>query len=120
LKKGIASKDVDAYISESPKETQPKLREVRAIIKEVAPKAVESISYRIPYYHYKGRLVYFALMKSYIGLYLRPPTIEQHGKDLAGYVTTKSAVHIPLDKDIPRSLIKKLVKAAIRKNEAES
>lgn len=114
-----ASKEVDAYISAAPKEAQRKLREVRAAIKSVAPTANESISYGMPYYNYKGRLAWFGLHKSHIGLYLRPPIVEEHKKELAGYQTTKSAIHLPLDRKIPISLIKKLVKARMKKNKAE-
>jgi uncharacterized protein YdhG (YjbR/CyaY superfamily) len=86
---------------------------------ETAPTARESISYRIPFYDYKGRLVWFGLQKAHIGLYVRPPVIEEHKKELAGYATTKSAVHLPLDRKIPIPLIKRLVKARMKKNEAE-
>jgi uncharacterized protein YdhG (YjbR/CyaY superfamily) len=98
---------------------QKKLREVRAAIKEAAPNAKESISYRMPYYDYKGRLAWFGLHKEHIGLYLRPPVIEEHRRELAGYETTKSAVHLPLDKMIPVPLIKELVRARMKKNDAE-
>ncbi|MGI0091284.1 MAG: DUF1801 domain-containing protein [Nitrososphaerales archaeon] len=52
-----------------PKEVQPKLREIRAAIREAAPDAVESISYGMPFYSFKGesgfqaRLCYFGLLK---------------------------------------------------------
>ncbi len=92
---------------------------MRAAIREVAPDAAESISYRMPYYSYKGRLAWFGLHESHIGLYLRPPVIEEHKVELAGYVTTKSAVHLPLDRKVPVSLTKKLVRARMKKNEAE-
>lgn len=111
-------KNVDDYISAAPAEVRHKLEEVRAAIREVAPIAVESISYQMPYYNYKGRLAWFGLQRQHIGLYLRPPIIEEHKKELAGYVTTKSAVHLPLDKKIPVSLVKKLVKARMKKNDA--
>jgi uncharacterized protein YdhG (YjbR/CyaY superfamily) len=114
-----AAKNVDEYISAAPKEVQDKLREVRAAIMEVAPAAHESISYGMPYYDYKGRLAWFGLHKAFIGLYLRPPVIEKHKNELAGYDTTKSAVHLPLDRKIPVALIKKLVKARMKINEAE-
>ena len=112
-------KNVDAYISAAPKEVQDKLREVRAAIREAAPTAHESISYRIPYYEYRGRLVWFGIQRAHIGFYVRPPVIEEHKDELAGYDTTKSAIHLPLDRKIPIPLIKKLVKARMEKNEAE-
>src|SRR5712691_5953534 len=39
------SESVDAYISAAPQGVRPKLKEVRAAIREVAPMAAESISY---------------------------------------------------------------------------
>jgi len=100
-------------------EVRHKLEEVRAAIREVAPTAAESISYQMPYYNYKGRLAWFGLQSRHIGLYLRPPVIAEHKKELAGYETTKSAVHLPHDKKIQVSLVKKLVKARMKKNDAE-
>jgi uncharacterized protein YdhG (YjbR/CyaY superfamily) len=114
-----APKDVDEYIARAPKEAQDKLQEIRVAIREAAPTAVESISYGIPYYDYKGRLAWFGLAKAHIGLYVRPPVVEAHKNELADYETTKSTVRFPLDKKIPVPLIKKLVKARMKKNEAE-
>jgi len=116
---GKQGETVDAYIRAAPKSAQSKLREFRAVIKDIAPTAKESISYQMPFYDYKGKLVWFGLQRGYIGLYLRPPVIAEHKRELAKYVTTKSAVHFPLDKKPPIPLIKKLVKARMKKNESE-
>jgi uncharacterized protein YdhG (YjbR/CyaY superfamily) len=110
---------VDAYILAAPKEAQGKLREFRVAIKDVAPNSKESISYKMPFYNYKGSLAWFGLQRGYIGLYLRPPVIAEHKRELAKFVTTKSAVHFPLDRKIPIPLIKKLVRARMKKNESE-
>ncbi len=111
-------KNVDEYIAKAPKAVQFHLQEIRRAIRQLAPDAKESISYNMPYYSYQGRLVWFASMKGYIGLYLRPPVIAEHERDLIAYTTTKSAVHFPLGKKLPLPLIKKLVRARMRKNEA--
>jgi uncharacterized protein YdhG (YjbR/CyaY superfamily) len=108
---------VDKYISSAPKGAQKKLQEVRKAIRAACPAAKESISYRMPYYDYKGRMAWFGLQRSHIGLYLRPPVVAQHKKALKGYRTTKSAVHLPLDKRIPVALVKRLVKARMRIND---
>jgi uncharacterized protein YdhG (YjbR/CyaY superfamily) len=114
------SKDVDAYIAKCPKSTHGKLKEIRAAIKEVAPGATETTSYfRMPGYYYpgydyNGMFAWFGLQKSHISLLLRPPTIQDHEKELAGYATTKAAVHLPLDGRVPIPLVKKLVKASLK------
>ncbi len=110
-------RDVDAYIARARKETRGKLKAMRAAIREVAPDAVESISYGMPGYD-KGRIAWFGLMKKHIGLYLRPPVVEEYKNELAAYKTTKSAVHFPLDKKLPIALIQKLVRARVKKNTA--
>jgi uncharacterized protein YdhG (YjbR/CyaY superfamily) len=115
-----APKNVDEYIAGAPKEVQGKLTELREAIREAALAAVESISYGIPYYDYKGRLAWFGLAKTHIGLYIRPPIIEEHKSELKGYETTRSTVRFPLDKQLPITLIKKLVKARMKKNDAEN
>ena len=111
-----APKDVDAYITRAPKEVQGKLKEIRAAIKKTAPAAVERISYGMPYYDYKGRLAYFAFAKAHIGLYIPTPVIEEHKSELKDYQTAKATVRFPLDKKLPVGLIKKLIKARIKKN----
>ncbi len=110
-------KNVDEYIALSPKELQYKLKELREIIKSAAPKAEEHIRYRMPYYYYKGRLVYFGLSKKHIGLYIPTPIVEEHKSELKDYETTKVTIRFPLDKKLPTMLIKKLVKARINKND---
>lgn len=119
-KRGMRPKatTVDEFITFAPGEIQPKLREIRAAIKEAAPMATEVISYGMAGYRHKGPLVWFGYSKAHIGLYVRPPVIGDHKKDLEGYATTKSAVHLSLDREIPNSLVKKLFRAAITENEA--
>lgn len=120
MKKILKPKSVDAYIAAVPKEVQRKLKELRAAIREAAPTAEERISYGMPYYGHKGRLAYFAAFKTHIGLYVPTPVIEEHKSDLEGYETASATVRLPLDKKLPISLIKKLVKARMKKNEEKN
>jgi len=111
-------KDVDAYIATAPKEVRRKLKEIRTVIRKAAPDAEERISYGMPYYGYKGRLAYFAAFKKHIGLYVPTPVIEEHKSELTDYETAKATIRFPLKKKLPLGLIKKLVKARMKKNEA--
>lgn len=97
-----------------------KLRQVRAAIREVAPDADERISYGMPFYRYKGeggfkgRLVYFGLLKSRIALYMRPQDVEPYMNEASEYKSTKSALQFPLDQEIPVLLVQKLVRQAMK------
>src|SRR5690349_9546507 len=116
------AENVDEYIAATPKDMQPKLRQIRAAIREVAPEAIESISYGMPFYSYKGeegfkgRLVYFGLLKSSIALYMRPQDFEPYKNEVAEYLSTKSALQFPLDQAPPILLIKRLVREAIKRH----
>lgn len=118
MKKMPRPKNVDAYIAAAPKELRGKLKELRAIIKKAAPSAAERISYGMPYYAYNGRLVYFSLATAHIGVYIPTPVIEEHESDLNGYDAAKATIRLPLDKKLPAALLRKLIKARMKKNEA--
>lgn len=109
---------VDEYIANAPEKIQAMLKEVRTAIRSSAPEAEEKISYNMPYYGYKGRLAYFAFTKNHIGLYIPPPIIQDHKKELEDYVTATATVQFPLDQKLPIALIKKLINARIKINEA--
>ncbi|MEW6722842.1 MAG: DUF1801 domain-containing protein [Candidatus Micrarchaeota archaeon] len=112
-------KDVDSYIAASPEGARAKLVQIRKLIKSAAPKAEERISYGMPYYGYHGRLAYFRLAKSHIGLYIPPPVIAMHRKELAGYGTATATIRFPIDKTLPVALIKKLVRARAKLNDTK-
>ena len=109
--------NVDEYIAHAPEEAQEKLQELRAVIKASVPEAEERINYGMPYYFYKGRLVYFQLWKKLIGFYVPTPVVEEHKSELQGYETTDATIRFPLDEKLPLDLIKKLVEARKKKND---
>jgi uncharacterized protein YdhG (YjbR/CyaY superfamily) len=50
-----------------------------------------------------------------VRLHVRPPAIQQQRKkDLAAYATTKALVIFPADREIPVTLVKKLVRASVK------
>ena len=112
---------VEEYISKCPKEAQDKLRKIRAAIREVAPDSTERTDYfQMPgysyegHYFYNGMFVWFSYKNPYVRLHVYPPVIQNHKQELAGYATTKAIVSFPVDKEIPISLVKKLVKASLK------
>jgi len=109
---------VDAYIAGIPKKLRGKLKELRVAIRKAAPKAEERISYGMPYYGYKGRLVYFRLAKNHIGLYIPAPVVKEHKEELKDYDVAEATIRFPLDKKLPVKLIQKLVRMRMKMNES--
>ncbi len=118
--KNAPANDIDAFIQMSPKEAQAKLKELRALIKKLAPRAEETISYRMPVFKLDGKgLAGFAGYKQHIGFYPMSGTfLENYKKELAEYKTSKGAMQLPLTKSLPIKLITKIVKDKIKEIQA--
>jgi len=113
-------KDVSAYIAAAPIESRPMLRQLRRAIREAAPKAEERISYRMPYYHHHGRLIYFAAYRHHVGLYIMGGSHKAMAAELKPYQTSKATLRFPIGGKIPVTLVKKIVKTRARENEAKA
>jgi uncharacterized protein YdhG (YjbR/CyaY superfamily) len=116
IRENAQDRNVEAYIAQAPPEARVKLAQLRKTIRSAVPEAREGISYKMPYYNYHGALVWCAAFKNHIGIFIRPPIVQEHKRELKGYVTTKSAVHFPMNKPLPIALIRKLVRAGAAKN----
>lgn len=109
---------IDEYIDIFPKNIQNILQRVRKTIKKAAKDSSEVISYNMPAFKYKGKiLVYFAAWKNHIGFYALPSGNVAFKKELANYRSAKGSIQFPFDKEIPYELIEKMV--LYRKKELE-
>jgi len=110
-------KTVDDYISYFPSEIKTKLHIIRQIIKDIAPEAIESISYGMPAYKInKKPLVYFGGFAKHIGFYATPTGHEKFKKQLSVYKQGKGSVQFPLDQPLPVALIKDIIKFRLKIN----
>jgi uncharacterized protein YdhG (YjbR/CyaY superfamily) len=102
---------VDDYIAAQPADVQPRLRELRDIIRDALPQATEVISYGMPTYTYAGRRVHFGAAKHHCALY--GSAMDQFADELRGFKTAKGTIQFPLDQPIPKELVRKLVTAKL-------
>lgn len=109
-------KTVTEYINAAPKETRAKLREMRALVRKLAPGAVEGLKWSMPSYSYRTILLNFAPAKTHIGLYPGPELIKKFAKELVNYKTSAGTIQFPLDKPLPKTLIKKLVTYRVKES----
>ena len=118
-KKIIVPGGVDEYILDCPKEIQQKLALIRSAIREVAPDAIETVSYfGIPGYSYagydyNGMFAWFSYKKPHVRLHVRPPVPDKHRKELKGCVISTGIIGFPDSSAIPPALITKLVQASL-------
>lgn len=115
------AKDVDEYLAAVPPDQRAALERLRKIIRAAAPKATEVISYGMPGYKYLGALVYFAAFKNHCSFFpASGKLIRAHQRELAGYELSKGTIRFTLDKPLPATLVRKLVKARAAENEARA
>jgi uncharacterized protein YdhG (YjbR/CyaY superfamily) len=92
------------------------LEELRRSILEVIPDAEQCISYGVPAFKVHGKAVAgFAAFKNHLSYLPHSGSVlAQLGDDLAGYTSTKGALHFGVDKPLPRALVAKLVVTRMR------
>jgi uncharacterized protein YdhG (YjbR/CyaY superfamily) len=119
VEKQKPSASVDEYIAGCPAAVRARLKAIRKAIREAAPGATESISYRMPAYDLEGPLVYFAAFKSHIGFFPTASGVAEFTEELRGYRTSKGAIQLPLEEPLPLGLIKRIVRFKVRENKAK-
>ena len=118
--KSVPAKDVMEYLAQVPAESRAVLEKLRQTIKSTVPEAVEVISYQIPTFKYQGRmLVSYAAFQEHCSFFPGAGPIETHRNELKSYKTSKGTIRFPVDRPLPESLVKRLVKTRIRLNEAQ-
>ncbi len=110
------AENIDEYIGMYPVEVQNILQNLRQIIRQNAPEAVETMSYQIPTFALNGNLVHFAAFTKHIGFYPTPSGIEAFRDELAYYKLAKGSVQFPLDQPLPMELIGRIVRFRVEEN----
>jgi len=106
---------VTEYINAAPREAQEKLREIRSILKKVAPKATEALKWGSPVLEEKRILFAYTAFKSHLNFMPTESSLKPFKNELAGYKTGKDTIQFPYDKPLPKALIRKI--AAFRARE---
>ncbi|MCB0401320.1 MAG: DUF1801 domain-containing protein [Flavobacteriales bacterium] len=105
---------MDDYIAQQPKDTKRMLQELRGIIKEAAPDAVEMLNYKIPVFTLvpggkRDQQIMMAGYAKFVGFYPFPTTMEAFADELKDYKQGKGSVQFPLNKPLPKDLIIRMV-----------
>jgi len=106
----IKPQNVDEYIAAQDEAVQPKLREIRGILRSELPDALEKISWSMPTY-WKGRnLIHFAASKKHLGLYPGDEATAAFAEELKDFDVSKGTIRLPYDRELPEELIRKIAR----------
>ena len=112
---------MDEYIAACPPDSQAYLRQIRALIKTLAPEAKERISYQMAAFELNGRnFIHFAGWKKHVSLYPVPAGSEAFERQIAKYVDGKGTVKFALDEPLPLKLIERVVKLHLAVNKKKT
>ena len=110
-----APTEVDAYLNALDEPKRSTLQTLRSTILEIVPEAEEVISYRVPAFRLRGKIVAgFAAFKDHLSyLPFSGSVLGELRDELEGYTMTKSALHFPVDRPLPKALVKKLIEVRL-------
>jgi uncharacterized protein YdhG (YjbR/CyaY superfamily) len=107
----MSAEEVDEYLRGVDEPKRGTLETLRRTILEIVPDAEEVISYRVPAFRLHGKTIAgFAAFKDHLSyLPFSGSVLPQLAAELEGYTMTKSALHFPVDRPLPKPLVKKLI-----------
>jgi uncharacterized protein YdhG (YjbR/CyaY superfamily) len=109
--RAMSSGEIDTYLEALDEPKRTTLQTLRQTICEIVPDVEECISYGMPAFRRKGKVIAgFAAFRNHLS-YLPHSgrVLAQLPGDLAGYVTSKGALQFPIDQPLPKELVKKLI-----------
>jgi uncharacterized protein YdhG (YjbR/CyaY superfamily) len=108
------------YLGALTPERREALEELRALVFQVAPDAVETMRYGMPAYDVAGKvLCQFASQKRYVSLYLDPRIVDKHRGELEGLSLGKGCVRFrKLDK-LPLETIERMLREIARREKED-
>jgi uncharacterized protein YdhG (YjbR/CyaY superfamily) len=111
----VSTEEVDEYLRTVEEPKRSTLEALRRTILEIVPEAEQVISYRVPAFRLRGQIIAgFAAFKDHLSyLPFSGSVLEQLGDELDGYAMTKSSLHFPVDQDLPKPLVERLVAARL-------
>ena len=112
----VSAEEIDDYLRGVEEPKRSTLEALRVAILELIPEAEQGISYGMPAFRLRGKTIAgFAAFKNHLS-YLPHSgrVLGELAGDLSGYTMTKGSLHFPVDRPLPKAVVKKLLAARVR------
>lgn len=114
----IETDEVDLYIGGLEPGRRAALSELRSVILETVPDAVETMRYRMPTYQLEGGvLCSVASQKHYISLYMDTELVEKHREELAGLSVGKSCIRFKSLEKLPLDTVRTILRETVQRRD---
>jgi uncharacterized protein YdhG (YjbR/CyaY superfamily) len=114
LKIRSRASSIGEYIAGAPPESRKHLRELRSILRKVAPRATEAIKWGYPVFEEKRILFAFGAFRTHLNFMPTPSALKPFAKELARFRTGKGSIQLPYDKPLPKALIRRIAAFRVR------
>ncbi len=106
------AEQVRTYLAALPPDARRYLKQIRGIVREFAPDATESFSYRMPGFRLHDRVfLYYAGFRDHVSLFPMTAAIRKaNAAALKAYKTSTGPVAFPLDRPTAVVLVNRLIK----------
>ena len=107
----MTAREVDEYLAALDEPKRGTLEQLRDTILEIVPDAEQCISYRMPAFRVDGKVIAgFAAFKNHLSYLPHSGSVfPELADELAGYTTSTGALRFPVDKPLPKTLVRKLI-----------
>ena len=107
----MSKQEIDDYLAKLAEPKRATLQELRQTIHDILPDAEEVISYGMPAFRLNGKVIAgFAAFKNHLAYMPHSGSVfTELREELAGYASTEGSLHFPIDKPLPKTLVKKLI-----------
>lgn len=101
------------YIPAAPREAQPHLRRLNALLKRVAPEAQEAIKWGTPFFVEPRFLFAFSAHKAHLNFSPTAAGLAPFHQELAAHRTTRNMLQVPYAQPLPEELIRRIAEARL-------
>ena len=112
----MPGREIDEYLAAVEEPKRKTLKELRRTIMAIIPDAEECISYGMPAFRVEGKVVAgFAAFTNHLAYLPHSGSVlKELSGDLAAYKSTPGSLHFPIDKPLPKHLVKKLIAVKLK------
>jgi uncharacterized protein YdhG (YjbR/CyaY superfamily) len=112
---------IDAYLAGLPADQRGALQALRQTVAATAPQAVETISYGIPAFRYRGHaMVWYHAAKTHCSFFPTAEPIEALAAELTGFEHSKGTLKFKASSPPSKDLVEKLVRYRLAQIDAEA
>jgi uncharacterized protein YdhG (YjbR/CyaY superfamily) len=101
---------VASYLDAASEPARSRLVALAEVVRSEAPEAIERIAYGLLTWHHRENLLHLGAFAGHVGIYPGPAAIVAFAHDLRAFETSKGAIRVPHDVELPVELLRRITR----------